>query len=247
MGLFDFFLKKKPVPQKQTSSNNTVLKEVEQTDDPKTSVDFNPLNIDSVIGYIKTQRPDATEEDVANIITKLAEPEEDQDHLTPEGELPWGWVHYYQQFTGQQEKKIDTKWKSVYSASTTREKLEAYEKYFGTVARVGAVCKKTGECHYKWFCEYILDSDWYKSQVVEYEKYKIAAPDLIKRDTLLETLEHDVMSELQECGGMLQSDFVKLFDPLIKTDVSAFLYNAEKYGRIKRTKSGRSYILEIKK
>lgn len=232
MGLFDFFLKKKPAPcQEHPKSKAEVMNELEQADS---------------LGSIATVLAEN------NIISKPIDENhntfgEDLQHLTPDGELPFGWVYYYQQFIGQQEKKIDTKWKSVYSATKTQEKLEAYEKYFDTVARVGAVCKKTGECHYKWFCEYILDSDWYKTQVDDYEEFKVAAPDLIKRDTLLETLEHDIMNKLQECDGMLQSDFVKLFDPLIKKDVSDYLYNAERYGKIKRTKSGRSYILEIKK
>lgn len=232
MGLFDFFRKKKPEPcQEPQKTKAEFMSELEQADS---------------LGSIATVLAEN------NIISKPIDENhntfgEDLQHLTPDGELPFGWVYYYQQFTSQQEKKIDMKWKAVYSATSTQSKLEAYEKYFGTVARVESVCKKAGECHYKWFCENILGSDWYKTQVVRYEEFKIAAPNLIRRDTLLETLEHDIMSKLQECDGMLQSEFVKLFDPLIKKDVSDFLYNAERYGRIKRTKSGRSYILETKK
>lgn len=172
---------------------------------------------------------------------------EDLRHLSEDGELPFGWVYYYEDFISTQEKKIDTKWSAVYSAITTREKLDAYKVYFNTIDKIGRTCKKAGECHYKWFAEYILDSDWYNQQIKRYREFEIEAPELIKRDELLLTLDSDIMNKLQECEGILQSDFIKLFDPVIKKDVSDFLYNADKYGKIKRTKSGRSYILEIKK
>ena len=172
---------------------------------------------------------------------------EDLRHLSEDGELPFGWVYYYEDFISTQEKKIDTKWSAVYSATTTIEKLDAYKVYFNTIDKIGRTCKKAGECHYKWFTENILGSVWYNQQVERYKEFEIEAPGLIKRDELLSTLGPDVMKKLQECEGILQSDFIKLFDPVIKKDVSDFLYNADKYGEIKRTKSGRSYILEIKK
>lgn len=171
---------------------------------------------------------------------------DDLHHLTPDGELPFGWVRYYQDFTSQQEKKIDNKWKAVYSAASTQEKLDAFRRYFDTVTKVGEVCRNTGECHYKWFCENIIESQWYNDQLEQYKRLKQESPDLLKREKLLTNLEADIMTRLHECNGILQSDFIKTFDPLIKTEVSSFLYEADKAGKIKRTKSGRSYTLEIK-
>ena len=172
---------------------------------------------------------------------------QDLGHLSKDGELPWGWLLYYKDFISQQEKKIDVKWNAVYSATTTLEKLDAYKSYFNTIDRIGRTCKKAGECHYKWFTENILGSVWYNQQVERYREFELEAPELIKRDELLLTLDSDIMNKLKECEGILQSDFIKLFDPVIKKDVSDFLYNADKYGKIKRTKSRRSYILETKK
>lgn len=171
---------------------------------------------------------------------------DDLNHLTESGDLPFGWVAYNSEFTERQEKRIDSKWNAVASASSASAKLSAFNEYFDTVSKVGKVCKRAGECHYKWFCEDIIDSRWYNDQLAKYERFKAEAPALIRRDELLPTLEADVMRKLQDCHGILQSDFLKLFDPVIKKDISEFLYNAEKAGRIKRTKSGRSYIIELK-
>lgn len=171
---------------------------------------------------------------------------DDLSHLDKDGELPFGWVYHYSQFVEQQEKKIDKKWEAVYAATSTQAKLNAFRNYFATVTKVGEECRNTGECHYKWFCENIIGSEWYNNHLKKYEQFKIDAPELIKREKLLANLESVVMAKLQENNGILQSDFVKMFDPAIKSEVSTFLYDADKAGKIKRTKSGRSYIIEIK-
>lgn len=202
----------------------------------------------------------AQAEDLGTIATILAENDvisvpkdnhhntfgDDLSHLDKDGELPFGWVYHYSQFVEQQEKKIDKKWEAVYAATSTQAKLNAFRSYFATVTKVGEECRNTGECHYKWFCENIIESEWYNNQLKKYEQLKIDAPELIKREKLLANLDSAVMAKLQENNGIQQSDFVKMFDPAIKSEVSTFLYNADKAGKIKRTKSGRSYIIEIK-
>ena len=222
MGLFDIFKKKK--------KPDAILSELGQAEDFGTIAKI--LSENNLITAPKDEHHNSFGDDL--------------QHLTADGGLPWGWVSYYKKFTDQQEKKIDTKWKAVHTATSTQEKLDAFNRYFDTVAKVGVLCKKTGECHYKWFCENILESVWYSEQIDKYERFKAEAPDLIKREELLSALDSDIMNKLRENNGILQSDFLKLFDPVVKKDVSDFLYKAEKERTIKRTKSGRSYILEIK-
>lgn len=222
MGLLDIFRKKK--------QREAVLDELEHAEDLGTIAAI--LSDNNLISVPQDEYHNTFGDDLR--------------HLTPDGELPWGWVHYYQDFTSQQERKIDNKWKTVYSAASTQEKLDAFRKYFDTVTKVGEVCRNTGECHYKWFCENIIGSQWYNDQLDQYEQLKHKAPSLIKREKLLANLEADIMIRLHECNGILQSDFIRTFDPLIKSEVSSFLYEADKAGKIKRTKSGRSYILEVK-
>ena len=227
MGLFDLFKnKKQPEPKKEPQQ---VLKELEAAEDFGTIAKI--LAENNLISKPKDEFHNVFGEDIR--------------HLSYDDNLPWGWEYYYKDFVEKQQKKIDAKWNAVYACRLTTDKLEAYKKYFDTISGIGTLCQKTGECHYKWFCEAILGSVWYNDHLEKYERLKIEAPDLIKHEKLLETLETDVMSKLAECEGVLQSDFIKMFDPVIKADVSSFLYQAEKSSKIKRTKSGRSYILEV--
>lgn len=99
---------------------------------------------------------------------------EDLTRLTPEGELPWGWISHYSDFVKAQENLIDDQWKNVYNAKGTDSEVDAYKAYFDVVNDVGETCKQTGECHYKWFCEYIIGSGWYEEQVKKYKKLKKA-------------------------------------------------------------------------
>lgn len=223
MGLFDIFKKKK--------RPETVINELENAEDFVTIAKI--LAENDLISTPKDEHHNTFGDDLR--------------HLTPDGELPWGWVSYYKDFIKCQEAKIQKAWDKVYSCKSTTQKLDAFKKYFAAVSRIGDLCKKTGECHYKWFCECIIGSVWYNDQMKDYRQLEIDAPELIRREKLLETLETDVMEKLNENNGILQSNFIKMFDPVIKNDISSFLYYAEKYGKIKRTKSGRSYILELTK
>lgn len=221
MGLFDVFKKKK--------RPESVLSELNQAEDFGTIA--KTLSENKIISEPKDGFHNSFGDDLR--------------HLTEDGELPLGWVGYYQDFIGLQQGKIDAKWKTVYSAGLTQDKLDAFREYFAIIAKIGDECREAGECHYKWFCEDVIESVWYNNQLKDYKRLKADAPALIKHEKLLSNLESDVIAKLQECNGILQSDFLKTFDPLIKDDVSAFLREADRLGKIKRTKSGRSYILEI--
>lgn len=94
---------------------------------------------------------------------------EDMNHLTKDGELPWGWVTHQKDFIKSQEKIIDTAFENVLSAKNTSDKIAAYESYFGIVHSVGETCRNTGETHYEWFRYYILTSQWYMDQKKNYK------------------------------------------------------------------------------
>ena len=80
---FDIFRKKKSENAEETQeqtgivnaeTQKTILGEQKDSATFEETSEFNPLSIDSVIGYIKTQNPESSAQDVANIITKLSEP-----------------------------------------------------------------------------------------------------------------------------------------------------------------------------
>lgn len=155
MGLFNLF-KKKP----QQSQGNE-------------PVDFNPLDVNSVIGYIREENPDATEQDVVNVISRLAEPDEDQEHLTPEGDLPWGWHSVHEKeikrYTAQY-KKYWSEWFDRRSASP-REHMVALEAFVNYMNRAKKLLAKKGECFNYWRDELFTD-DYLERRSKELTKLK---------------------------------------------------------------------------
>ena len=71
--------------------------------------------------------------------------------------------------------------------------------------------------------------------------------DFEKRSCQLSNLDKIIVKMLIDNPGILQSEFIKMFDPLVQNDVREKLYFMEKAGKLERTKSGRSYILNYKK
>lgn len=97
---------------------------------------------------------------------------ESLDVLTPDGKLPFGWVHYNSNFINEQLGIINTQWDAVLEAKKTENYLKEYSKYFKVVNTVGEFCKLKGECHYKWFCENVIGAVWYNQNVAEYRELK---------------------------------------------------------------------------
>lgn len=59
-------------------------------------------------------------------------------------------------------------------------------------------------------------------------------------------LDRRLVSYLRENCPVLQSDIYKSFGPTVKEDIRDLLYHMEQSGKIKRVKSGRSYIVTLK-
>lgn len=184
MGLFDLFKKKKDdnmepidgIPPSTWLPTPPPVYDYDRTRQPSTT----KAKQSEVIKKIENAKDMQT---IAKVLVEnnlISTPKDEQHntfgddlrHLTPEGELPWGWIAHNQSFVDRQEKRINNKWNVVVNSTSTADKLEAYRKYFETVNQVGEVCKKTGECHYKWFCEHIIGSVWYNNQLEKYERLK---------------------------------------------------------------------------
>ncbi len=94
------------------------------------------------------------------------------DRLTPDGELPWGWVTHNKGYTDAVEAVIQLHWDRVVETKDKEAKCHAYRDYFKAVQTIGEGCEKDGEFQYKCFCEYIIKSEWYNYQLKEYSKLK---------------------------------------------------------------------------
>lgn len=177
----------------------------------------------------------------------------EKERLTPEGELPWGWVTRNKEFcdriTG--EFLYFSKALTESQHKAPREHHSALKSFVLYLEDVEKLCKSKGECFEYWFRE-ILTCKGYMERIKKELKDLTANLDELqanynKRNNELSDLDNRIINMLICNPGILQSEFVKRFDPLIQNDVREKLYSLEKAGKLEKTKSGRSYTLHYKK
>lgn len=192
-----------------------------------------------------TQKPQAPKTEVNSFGERL-------DRLTEDGELPWGWVTHNNDFTGKIGKEYTyflNNWLDSRNKSP-KEQYSALKSFILYLEDAEKLCKAKGECFELWFCEYLITKDYIKKRKRELEALTANLDELqsnfIKRNEELSGLDERIIKMLIDNPGILQSEFIKMFDSLIQNDVREKLYFMEKSGKLERTKSGRSYILHYK-
>lgn len=231
MGLLDLF-KKKEIAQ------------------PSTNVDT--FNSKGLIGYIKSNLENPSDENVLKVLDNLAKPADDLDHLDEKGELPWGWHTQNKAFT----EKINTEYTyflNMWLDSQKQEpkrQYEALKSFVLYMEDVEKLCKSKGECFEFWFNK-ILTSTGYLEKRKEELEYLTANFNEIeknykKKQFELADLDARIVKMLKDNPGIIQADFVKLFDPIIQNEVKEKLYYMDKSGCLERIKSGRSYVLNYR-
>lgn len=178
--------------------------------------------------------------------------ETDFEHLTKDGELPWGWIYRNKEFTD----KIDGEYSyflRMWLDSRNRSPKEHYaalKSFVLYLEDAEKLCKSKGECFETWFYELIAPKEYIDKRIKELDELTAnldsLQADFEMRNDQLADLENRIVKMLIDNPEILQSDFVKLFDPLVQNDVREKLYFMDKSGKLERTKSGRSYILRYK-
>lgn len=174
------------------------------------------------------------------------------DRLTADGELPFGWIYRNKDFTDKIQNEYlyfcnmlhDSKSKSP------KEQYNALRSYAIYIEDVEKLCKSKGECFEFWFQEILTYKGCIERTRNELEELSSNLDELqanyTKRNLLLSDLDNKIIEILSNSSGILQSDFIKLFDPLIQDDIREKLYILEKAGKLEKTKAGRSYVLHYK-
>lgn len=183
----------------------------------------------------------------------IAPPDKDLEHLTKDGELPWGWHTHAKDFTD----RIGSEYSyffALWLESKNKSPLEHYSALKSFVMYLDdaeQLCKTTGECHEFWFYNCIASKEYIEKRKIELEEltanFDKSYADFEKREALLSDLDTRIIKMLKDNPGILQSDFSKMFDTLIQNDVKEKLYFMAKSGELERIKSGRSYILHYRK
>lgn len=213
--------------------------------------EYNMLSADGLISYFRDNLKNPTDENVLKAVQEMAKPDADQEHLK-DGKLPWGWHTLNKEFTDQISSEFSyfiNRWINS-KALSPREEYAAMKDYFQYVIDAKKLCYSKNECFAFWFDTCIMESSCIEkrqSELMEMEKNldELQAA-WEKKQNELKGLDKRVFHALKENEGILQSEFVKLFDACVKTEISEYLYTWDKEGKITRDKSGRSYILRTK-
>lgn len=174
---------------------------------------------------------------------------DDQDHLTQDGTLPYGWFYRNKDFLDQ----IKTEYSHFLNSWLDSRKKSPIDQYGALKSFVTymneakALCHSKGECFAYWFDTSVADSDYIQKRTVELmelEGNRLELQDKYEDHQIKAfNLDNKIMAALKDNEGILQSDFVKLFDATVQDDVKEKLYYMDKCGKVQRIKSGRSYSL----
>lgn len=196
----------------------------------------------------KTDLEKPSSENLLKVLEIIAKPDDDLDHLTKDGELPWGWHSHNKAFTD----KINTEYSYFLNMwldarnKTPKEQYQALKSFVLYLDDAGELCKSKGECFEFWFYEILTSKDYIEKRKKELTVLINNFDRLQEIHEKLDKLKPAVVILLKENDGILQSEFKKLFDAPFQSAVSDILYEMSKSGELERIKSGKSYILHYK-
>ena len=234
MGIFDFLKKK------------TTQKDMAAKSEPDI------LSGQGMIDYISSNLENPTQENVLKVLDRMAQPDDDLEHLTKDGKLPWGWHSHNKEFT----EKINTEYSHFLNTwldsknKSPKEQYSALKSFVTYLHDVERLCKSKGECYEFWFYQILASKDYIAKRDQELNElianFDEEQKKFDKRNNELIGIDSKIVKLLKENPNILQTDFVKLFDSVVQPDVKEKLYYMEKSGELERTKLGRSYILNYK-
>lgn len=176
------------------------------------------------------------------------------DELDENGELPLGWVgRHHDELKNMEENVTDHVKAARDSSKPVDERIVEYETAIDMYNAMRERFVAAGECYAKYFsdmwehCHNSRRADFVYIDPIKEELAQLRKnyENLKKRDSLLTTLDAELIDYIKNSGRVLQTDVYKSFDPVLKTDIKDRLYTWSKEGRILREKSGRSYLVSL--
>lgn len=140
------------------------------------------LNGNKLIKYIHTNLANPTDENVLKVLKKVAEPDDDLNHLTAEGELPFGWLTHNKPFTeninGEYSHFLNM-WLDARQKSP-KELYPVLKSFVLYLEDAEKLCKSKGECFEFWFYEIIASKAYIQERKNELDKIKKQQGDAYK-------------------------------------------------------------------
>lgn len=178
----------------------------------------------------------------------IAEPQTDYDHLTEEGELPWGWLYHNKEFVDRiqtEHTHFLNNWIDARNKSP-KELYPALKSFVLYLEDLEKLCKTKGECFEFWFYSLIASSEYIEARKAELKQLTDNLDELQQIYEKKQQLFPAVVELLKANDGILQSEFKQLFDEPYQDEVSNILYKLNKEGKLERIKQGRTYILHLR-
>lgn len=218
----------------------------------KKQEEYNLLSKNGLVSFVKANLKKPTDQNVLEAVREIAKPDADQEHLTKDGELPWGWHTLNKGFTDKMRSEYSyflNDWIEARKQSPKRQ-YETLESLVLWLNDAKKLCFSKNECFAKWFTSVIANDEYIAKRQAELDEL-IKNFDSLNREwnvrqSMLPDLEKNVKEKLMQYDGILQPEFVKMFDEAIQQDVKDVLYRMDKEGVLQRTKQGRSYVLHMK-
>lgn len=225
----------------------------------KTDDDYDVFSFSGLVEFVKDNLDNPTKENVTKAVLEIVKPDKDQKHLTKDGELPWGWLSKNTPICKPYEDKMVQLAVDLKGIRDPEERIAQLEKLVASYYDFKRFCYSKDECFIKYFSdmwehcynskhdvfEYITP---YLKELTELKANKATLNKEYERKMVaLDNLDEKIAATLRDNDGILQSDFVKLFDYTVHTEVRDKLYHMAQAEQIVRVKSGKSYILYIKK
>lgn len=175
-------------------------------------------------------------------------PVEDFEHLTAEGELPFGWMYRNREFTGKiggEYTHFLNTWLDARKKSP-KELYSALKSFVVYLEDAEKLCKSKGECFEFWFYHHLITPDYINKRKEELKELTANLDELQQIHEKKQHLFPKVVTLLKANDGILQSEFKELFDEPFQNDVANILYHLHKEGKLERIKKGRTYILHFR-
>lgn len=170
------------------------------------------------------------------------------DRLTPEGELPWGWIYENRDFVKDVEQEYKIFFDSWISAKRESVKVRyaALKSLVLYTEDIKSLCAKKGECFARWASINVADDSMLEELKNELKYIEDHRAELEEKYEMEQRIQKQLPGIVRDNPGILQTEVYKMFPTDYKSYVSSELHRMEREGKIIREKNGRTYSLKLK-